>query len=326
MGRPPAAPRPAPTPGPEARGGGEGGGFELGPPEPSVQGERDGEAAEPPSRAPAFFSREHMPQRYDDIEERLGDWRERARAASSEPAGGALPLWVLVKRLHPAASVAAASVVAACLAWAMAGLLRGRPLVTGAGGGAAPRGGAATSSSSSQEWGADAPAAQPEQLLGHWRYDLALPGELEQVDGAGSELLHCAAAAAFRNMREAAAQEGVELNCASGYRSFEEQEELYFGVKAERAQSALERARVSAPPGYSEHHTGFAIDICDHRWTLEESFEKSKAFRWLQRNARSFNFDMSFPRGGTVAYEPWHWRFEGCPEAIQTFYGNERST
>ncbi len=171
-------------------------------------------------------------------------------------------------------------------------------------------------------WDDEASARQPDRLLGHWRYDQAAPADLEQLDGAGSELLHPAAAAAFREMREAAGRDGIELHCASGYRSFQEQDELYFGVKAERAQSALERARVSAPPGYSEHHTGFAMDICDHRWTLEESFEKSKAFKWLQRNARSFNFEMSFPRGGTVSYEPWHWRFEGCPQAIATFYGN----
>ena len=171
-------------------------------------------------------------------------------------------------------------------------------------------------------WEEEASARQPDQLLGHWRYDQAAPADLEQLDGAGSELLHPAAAAAFREMRDAAGRDGVELYCASGFRSFQEQDELYFGVKAERAQSALERARVSAPPGYSEHHTGFAMDICDHQWALEESFEKSKAFKWLQRNARSFNFEMSFPRGGEVSYEPWHWRFEGCPQAIATFYGS----
>jgi D-alanyl-D-alanine carboxypeptidase len=41
------------------------------------------------------------------------------------------------------------------------------------------------------------------------------------------------------------------------------QQSLFFTIKAEREQSAAERAKVSAPPGFSEHHTGYALDIGD---------------------------------------------------------------
>ncbi len=78
----------------------------------------------------------------------------------------------------------------------------------------------------------------------------------------------------------------------------------------------------AAPPGFSEHHTGYALDICDETLSLDESFAETRAYRWLQQNARAFNFELSFPRHGEVSFEPWHWRFEGETEAIEAFYKN----
>ena len=71
-----------------------------------------------------------------------------------------------------------------------------------------------------------------------------------------------------------------------------------------------------APPGYSEHHTGLALDIgdLDHPETdVEVSFEETPAFEWLKNNADRFGFELSFPVGNPqgVSYEPWHWRFVG---------------
>ena len=71
--------------------------------------------------------------------------------------------------------------------------------------------------------------------------------------------------------------------------------------------------RVNAAPGFSEHHTGRAVDIgtqdCE---VLEEVFEKTSEFKWLQENAECFGFSMSYPRDNTAgfAYEPWHWCFK----------------
>ena len=42
-----------------------------------------------------------------------------------------------------------------------------------------------------------------------------------------------------------------------------------------------------------------------------------------KRNARSYNFELSFPQNGEVTFEPWHWRFEGETEAIEQFYGRD---
>ena len=73
--------------------------------------------------------------------------------------------------------------------------------------------------------------------------------------------------------------------------------------------------RVSAAPGYSEHHTGCAIDITTPgSEPLEEEFEHTDAFRWLVRSAERFGFAMSYPRDNAfgIIYEPWHWQWHAA--------------
>lgn len=127
--------------------------------------------------------------------------------------------------------------------------------------------------------------------------------------------LRTEAAEAFRAMQEAARKAGVELTPISGFRTRNYQDGLFSRAirKYGDRQSA---ARWVAPPGYSEHHTGFAVDIgaLERPETdVESTFEETPAFAWLQDNAHRFGFEMSFPRDNPqgVSYEPWHWRFTG---------------
>jgi D-alanyl-D-alanine carboxypeptidase len=121
----------------------------------------------------------------------------------------------------------------------------------------------------------------------------------------------------------------VELRVLSAYRSIDLQKTIFFDVKSERNQSALERAQVSAPPGFSEHSTGYAVDLGDASapgTDLSPSFQSTRAFAWLQANANRYHFTLSFPEGNRqgVNYEPWHWRFEGSAEALKTFEAAQR--
>jgi D-alanyl-D-alanine carboxypeptidase len=130
-------------------------------------------------------------------------------------------------------------------------------------------------------------------------------------------------------MRAAAAGDGVDLVVLSGYRSIALQKHLFFDVKSARNQTASERARVSAPPGFSEHATGFAIDLGDGSQpaaNLSQSFEQTLAFAWLKANAARYQFVLSFPQGNSqgVSYEPWHWRYEGNTEALKVFEPAQR--
>lgn len=116
-------------------------------------------------------------------------------------------------------------------------------------------------------------------------------------------------ARAFARMRDAAARAGIELQVVSAFRSIEYQ----LGIlerKLARGQAIDEILRVSAAPGYSEHHSGRGLDLTTPGFAaLEETFEHSPAFAWLQRNASRFGFMLSYPRDNRhgIAYEPWHW-------------------
>ena len=129
-------------------------------------------------------------------------------------------------------------------------------------------------------------------------------------------------------MRSDAKKDGIFLVFLSGYRSINLQEDIFYSLKSMRNQIAAERARVSAPPGYSEHSTGFAIDIGDankRETDFEVEFENTDAFRWLKLNAAKYHFKLSFDQNNkTVDYEPWHWRYEGSIEALKVFEESNR--
>lgn len=165
------------------------------------------------------------------------------------------------------------------------------------------------------------------RLLGHFPYR-EVP-VAERVAVAPGLELHRDTAAAWLAMQGAARADGVDLVLLSGFRSLALQKQLFFDVKSARNQSALERSRVSAPPGYSEHSTGYAVDLGDGtepQTNLSQSFEQTAAFAWLQANASRFHFVLSFPPGNAqgVNYEPWHWRFEGSAQALRVFEPAQR--
>jgi len=179
-------------------------------------------------------------------------------------------------------------------------------------------------------WPATTSLARPDadgRVLGHFPYR-ELPAEQRIGVGPGLELQRDAGQALLA-MQDAARSDGVDLVLLSGFRSLAVQKQLFFDVKSQRNQSASERARVSAPPGYSEHSTGFAVDLGDGaapQANLSESFEQTAAFAWLQGNAARFHYVLSFPRGNAqgVNYEPWHWRFEGTAQALRVFEPAQR--
>lgn len=165
------------------------------------------------------------------------------------------------------------------------------------------------------------------RLLGHFPYGEAAGAELVTI--APGMQLQRDAADALLAMQAAAAADGIELRVLSAFRSIALQKRVFFDVKSERNQSASDRARVSAPPGYSEHSTGYAVDLGDGRRPqsdLSASFADTAAFAWLRRHANRFHFHLSFPENNPqgVSYEPWHWRFEGSAEALQTFQAAQR--
>ncbi|BAZ46538.1 peptidase M15B and M15C, D,D-carboxypeptidase VanY/endolysin [Chondrocystis sp. NIES-4102] len=164
-----------------------------------------------------------------------------------------------------------------------------------------------------------------ENLLGHLPYQIAPESQLKAITADGSLKMRPAAAEKFLEMQAAARAEGIMINPISAFRTIESQEQLFFKVKEQKVQNATKRAEVSAPPGYSEHHTGYAIDIGDGNapaTNLETDFAKTPVFAWLEKNAPKYSFELSFPLNNEqgVSYEPWHWRFVGDRHSLETFY------
>lgn len=121
------------------------------------------------------------------------------------------------------------------------------------------------------------------------------------------------AARAYRALREAALREGITLQLISAFRSVEFQGAL-IRAKLARGQRLDEVLRINAPPGYSEHHGGCAVDIgVAGTAALDEAFENTAAYAWLSEHAEKFGFFLSYPRGNAQGYmyEPWHWCYRG---------------
>ena len=166
---------------------------------------------------------------------------------------------------------------------------------------------------------------EPDHLLGHLPYQEASFSELKPITNDGSLKLRTKAAEKFLAMQSNARASGVILVPLSAFRSISQQEYLFFQIKEQRAQVASKRAQVSAPPGYSEHHTGYAVDIGDGRapaTNLSPSFDKTAAYRWLAKNAAKYSFELSFTPNNLqgINYEPWHWRYVGDTHSLKTFY------
>ena len=112
---------------------------------------------------------------------------------------------------------------------------------------------------------------------------------------------------------------GDTLHGISCYRSVERQRAIFCGGIGPRKTShdAAERARSSAPPGHSEHGTGYAIDFgvlpSPHCPEVADCIADTPGGRWLLAHAADYGFELSFPPGNAqgVTWEPWHWRWVG---------------
>jgi len=171
-------------------------------------------------------------------------------------------------------------------------------------------------------------------FLGHYPYNeanqsqLTIIGSYAQEPYQRFEYFDKEAGKALMKLIYSARDEGVWIVPVSGFRDLGKQK-LLFEMQIEKKGSESAAAKVSAPSGYSEHHTGYAIDLTDGLFPKQDitnEFVNTKAYRWLTLHAKEFGFEMSFPQNNPdgVMFEPWHWRFIGNPDAMNTF-ANARS-
>ena len=126
----------------------------------------------------------------------------------------------------------------------------------------------------------------------------------------------------YEAMYNAALKDGVTLTPCSGYRSYETQErnynrkiEFFEGQGFSTEEAKVKAATIIMPPGSSEHNLGYAMDIV----CVDEWFEDTQEFKWLQEHAADYGFIMRYPKEKQditkVIYEPWHWRYVGVEAA-----------
>ena len=148
----------------------------------------------------------------------------------------------------------------------------------------------------------------------HYKYEDC---DLKKLVLCGKMRVRDDCANAFKEMKQAAKKDKITLNIVSGYRSshyqisvfkmkFKDNKGKYLYPTAEKMKARL---KFSAPSGYSEHHTGLAIDIN----STEDDFKDTPAYQWLIKNAYKYGFELSFPENNSqgLGFEPWHWRYIG---------------
>lgn len=139
-------------------------------------------------------------------------------------------------------------------------------------------------------------------------------------------------AKALMEMMEEMWADGIrDAKVTSGYRTYSYQNSLYqkyiqdeMAKGYSRAEAEQRAETYSAPPGYSEHQTGFVADFLGSGASdLDESFENTAAFGWLSANCWRFGFILRYPKSEEkiaitgYSYEPWHYRFVGREAATE---------
>lgn len=132
-------------------------------------------------------------------------------------------------------------------------------------------------------------------------------------------LINCKVAKALRLVLKTISS-GNEIVPVSGYRSFEEQTEIYNDSLKENGE-AFTRKFV-ALPGRSEHQTGLAIDLALNKEEIDficPDFPYEGICEVFRQTAYDYGFIERYPKGKEnitgISHEPWHFRFVGYPHS-----------
>jgi len=162
------------------------------------------------------------------------------------------------------------------------------------------------------------------RLFNHLPYGEMVTAELLPVPSLPGCSMAREAVFDIERLLAAARTEGIALGAVSCFRSIQHQRRVFCAGAGNCDAVAALRARFVAPPGYSEHATGYAIDFVQRGGdcrAVEQCFALTPGGQWLMRRASEFGFELSFPAGNKqgVGWEPWHWRWVGAPAARARF-------
>lgn len=117
-------------------------------------------------------------------------------------------------------------------------------------------------------------------------------------------------------LREELLKEGIDIELDSTYRSVKEQQKLWDDWTVEYGEDYVKT--YVAVPGYSEHHTGLAIDVCldvDGKRIddNDEMIAQREIFAKIHPHLADYGFILRYLEGKDdvtgYGYEPWHFRY-----------------
>jgi D-alanyl-D-alanine carboxypeptidase len=148
--------------------------------------------------------------------------------------------------------------------------------------------------------------------------EIAQPGTLVQLPQANTFedyriYVTRATRDAFVAMATAAKKDSVQLIADSGFRSPGFQQRI-IKRRLEAGETFERIISMVAPPGYSQHHTGRALDLVPS----EARFAHTPAYAWLTAHAARFGFHETYPDSpdGLHPWEAWHWVY--VPDSAAT--------
>ena len=113
-------------------------------------------------------------------------------------------------------------------------------------------------------------------------------------------------------MADDARKENITLVLTSGYRTREDQTNIYESMKNSKGETYADE--FAARPGSSEHETGLALDIMTFN-AVTETFHETETYKWLHKHAREYGFIERYPENKEylTGYEreSWHFRYVG---------------
>lgn len=136
----------------------------------------------------------------------------------------------------------------------------------------------------------------------------------------GRKLRKEASTAAYRLAMAIEAAGKGSLIIQSAYRSYAEQTTVHDRQVTKYGLTAGEA--LAARPGYSEHQTGWAMDVSarGQGCQIRVCFGQTKAGLWLAENAYRYGFIIRYQKYSTpytgYQYEPWHLRYVGVGLAM----------
>ncbi|MBR5869977.1 MAG: M15 family metallopeptidase [Clostridia bacterium] len=123
-----------------------------------------------------------------------------------------------------------------------------------------------------------------------------------------------------------AASENRNIMINSGYRSEKQQLEVYESKLQTKGKEYADR--YVQQPGYSEHHTGYAMDLAVYDegdlsvegdeavWTFDGKGE----YFWIDKNCADYGYILRYSASKEdvtmIAYESWHYRYVGIGNAL----------